>query len=360
MRSPGWQAAEAHVRSPRAALRRIDAAYQKGGIEPALRGVEHAPRVTFDERPDGMALAHFGPMTTSTLSSWRTAPSVLDLARGRGQLTRGMAGDSVRDVQRALGARGYLLDADGKLGAATAEALRRETGSATVDRDTLDKLGLTGRSGATRARGGAARAPTEKELRSGPPGTVRAGFFARSRAPSVENPVKPMSQLAYGDRLGNGRFTIKSSGCLLTAMAMASTRITGRDTDPRQANTTVRNAGGFSGSALEVPDAARALGMRLSGRQAMAGANASRMVSELDRSLDRGRPAIAGVDFHEGRSSAVSNADHFITITGRTRSGDYTAIDPLGGHRITLKKGSDGMLTSGAYKVSELLFLDRR
>jgi hypothetical protein len=86
------------------------------------------------------------------------------------------------------------------------------------------------------------------------------------------------------------------------------------------------------------------------------------MQSRLDQSLAAGNPVVAGVDYHGGSSSAVSNADHFITITGKNPDGSYNAADPAGGKNITLRVGADGMLHGGAkgYTVSEMTFLQRK
>ncbi len=171
--------------------------------------------------------------------------------------------------------------------------------------------------------------------------------------------VKPMSQLDYNDQLGNGGHTIRSAGCYLTALTMASSKITGdQSLNPSIANQRVRAAGGFSGSNLLVDKAANALGMNVTGRQAFTPSNASQMVSQLDANLDAGRPVVAGVDYKSGSSSSTSNADHFLTITGRNEDGSYTAIDPAGGHEITFERAADGSLRSGKYTLSEMLFLE--
>jgi hypothetical protein len=174
----------------------------------------------------------------------------------------------------------------------------------------------------------------------------------------VQNGVRPMSQLDYNEQLGNGGSSIRRAGCYLTAMTMASTRITGNmSLNPSVANDLVRRGGGFSGSSLVVDNAARSLGMRVLSRGAPS-------MSRLDQSLDAGRPVVAGVDYKAGSSSARSNADHFITITGRNADGSYSAIDPAGGRAITLHPTGDGRLRgqsgSKTYTVAEMTFLDAR
>lgn len=218
------------------------------------------------------------------------------------------------------------------------------------------------------------------------PATERRGLLAALFRPSgrttastrtpADGPVKSygkyqsLSQLDYPkERLGNGNKTIASHGCFLTSMAIASTGLTGKRTDPSTANRVVRAAGGFSGGALEAPDAARALGMKLVDRRAMTNGNAAAMRTKLDGWLASGKPAIAGVDLHEGRSTGTggSDADHFIVIVDKNKDGSYVALDPLGGNRITLKVNEQGRLVSPRivagsrpYRVDELAFLQVR
>ncbi len=198
---------------------------------------------------------------------------------------------------------------------------------------------------------------------------------ASSRVPS-DGPVKQygkyqsMSQLDYAkERLGNGNKTIASHGCFLTSMAIASTGLTGQRTDPSSANRVVRAGKGFAGGALEAPLAAKALGMKLVDRRAMTDGNAATLRAKLDGWLASGKPAVAGVDFHEGRSTGTrgSDADHFITIVDKNKDGSYVALDPLGGRKITLHvDGAGRLVTRGVvagarpYQVDELAFLDRR
>lgn len=174
------------------------------------------------------------------------------------------------------------------------------------------------------------------------------------RRDPVRNGVKPMSQLDYNDRLGNGGATIRNGGCFLTAMAMASTKIAGHaNLDPRSANDLVRRGNGFSGSSLVAENAARSLGMRVTGRVS------GRSISQLDRNLDSGRPVVAGVHYKGG----AQKSDHFITITGRNADGSYSAIDPAGGKEITLRASGDGVLRANlgnkVYAVTEMVLLDR-
>jgi hypothetical protein len=226
-------------------------------------------------------------------------------------------------------------------------------------------------------RSGAQDAIREGRTTQGPRGTRPTeprvqGAIQESWTPRTQQPnrlgVVPMSQLDYNQQLGNGDRTIRRSGCFLTAMTMAASRIT-QDTslNPAVANDRIRAAGGFSGSNLRADRAANALGMTMTDRRAINGSNRADLMRRLDASLDGGRPVVAGVNHTDGRSSSgVSSADHFITITGRNADGSYAAIDPAGGREITLRLGSDGRLQgrspsgSRSYSVAELAFFERR
>jgi hypothetical protein len=217
---------------------------------------------------------------------------------------------------------------------------------------------------------------------------ARPGFWARllkpatraagsSRASAKDGaPVErygkyqSLSQLDYPQtRLGNGNKTIATHGCFLTSMTMAATGLTGRTLDPAQANTLVRNGKGFAGGGLEAPLAAKALGMKLVERSAVSDGNAAALRGKLDGWLASGRPVVAGVDLHDGRSTGTrgSDADHFILLVDKNADGSYTALDPLGGRQLTLRVNDAGRLVTPRvvagdrpYRVDELAFLDAR
>jgi hypothetical protein len=197
-----------------------------------------------------------------------------------------------------------------------------------------------------------------------------AGALGEDWRPRASHPDKsgvvPMSQLDYHEQLGNGGESIRQAGCYMTAMSMAATKITGDTSlNPHEANRRIRACGGYSGSSLVVDNAARGLGMKVVGRHAINQSNARQSIQQISDSIDSGRPVVAGVHYKEGSSSQVSDANHFITITQNNHDGTFTAIDPAGGHNMTLVAGSDGILRgttpSGKhYEVHELTLLDAR
>lgn len=262
------------------------------------------------------------------------------------------------------------------------ESAPKRTGKPEVRRALPVEQGWAPKAGrATRA----AAAPTA----SGADGTEKKqGWLARIFKPAPRtaapargtpgdgSPVKSYgkyqshSQLDYAsERLGNGNKTIASHGCFLTSMTIASTGLTGKKVNPSEANRIVRAGDGFSGGALEDGRAAKALGMKLADRRAMTNGNAASMRTKLDGWLASGKPAVAGVDLHEGRSTGTSgsDADHFIVIVDKNKNGTYTALDPLGGRKITLEVNDAGRLVtnrvvagSRPYRVDELAFLQVR
>lgn len=122
------------------------------------------------------------------------APSLDAAARGEGLVRRGQSGESVRQLQEQLRARGFEVTVDGKFGPETEQAVRRlqAASGARVDGlvgpETMGKLrgNAAVTDGVDRAprpstAPNAARAPTDAELRTPPPsGAVRAGDLARA------------------------------------------------------------------------------------------------------------------------------------------------------------------------------------
>ncbi|MCK6551695.1 hypothetical protein L6R52_38030 [Myxococcota bacterium] len=163
--------------------------------------------------------------------------------------------------------------------------------------------------------------------------------------------------------LGEGRYTIASSGCLLTSLAMASVWHHGRtELTPPRANRLVLANDGFSGSGLELPRAAPALGLRVTDREEVTTSTRARLAGELDRSLAADRPVVLGVDYQPGDSSAVSDADHFILAYRRLGPGRYAAMDPAGGRSIELVADANGKIVYAGAEgrtISEMIFVDR-
>ncbi len=183
------------------------------------------------------------------------------------------------------------------------------------------------------------------------------------RTPPPPPPSERMSQLAHDDWLGNGeRRTIAQAGCFMTSLAMAAEALTAKDWDPVRANDAIKAAGGFSGPALELDEATRALGLRVTSRKKLTASSLATRHAALSQHIAKRCVAVASVDFREGSSSGESEGDHFIMIYAQ-RGDAYFAVDPLGGRLVELTAGEDGFLSYGddpRYRVCELCLLEAR
>ncbi|MEQ9499485.1 MAG: hypothetical protein RIT81_21545 [Deltaproteobacteria bacterium] len=193
------------------------------------------------------------------------------------------------------------------------------------------------------------------------------GCATTSTAPKRRAPPPPpnerMSQLAHDDWLGNGeRRTIAQAGCFMTSLAMASEAMTNRDWDPVRANDAIKKAGGFSGPALELDEATRALGLKVTWRGRLTTSSTTARHAALSQHLAANRVAVAAVDFRDGASSGESEGDHFIMVYAQ-RGESFFAVDPLGGRLVELTRGDDGFLSYGddpRYRVCEICLLAPR
>jgi hypothetical protein len=187
---------------------------------------------------------------------------------------------------------------------------------------------------------------------------------AKARTGARVPPPVTFSQLDYPKiQLGKGGYTIGSSGCFLTSLAMASCMLHNRtDLDPVTANKRVLARGGFSGSGLRLEVAAPALGLVVKHRSELSAANRTGMNMRLETELRAKRPVVVGLDLWPKRSSSgESDADHFVLIYGR--SGDrYVAADPAGGAALYLRCDDEGFLRCEADTkrvVTEMIFLEK-
>lgn len=157
--------------------------------------------------------------------------------------------------------------------------------------------------------------------------------------------------------LGGGPKTVSKAGCLLCCLVMAA-----RECVPAFGNFTVKSAierlrlveafgrdlTGRQTSAMIVPAAAAALGMRLVHR--------APSLTEVEKHLDEMKPVIIGIDYKQGRSSGFSNADHFV-LGVRMRDEILTVADPATGRILLLDHRApayDGLPAV----LSEAMFLE--
>lgn len=142
---------------------------------------------------------------------------------------------------------------------------------------------------------------------------IDVGPYVKQGAP----PHGPMT-------LGDGKRTIGQAGCLLSCLVMAARALTpNRKLTVLGAQGLIDDASGFIGSALKVPVACKALGMRMDER-------ASLRLDALEMDLAEGRPVIVGVDYKPGASSGFSDSDHFV-LAIEVDAGRLHFIDPATG-----------------------------
>lgn len=186
------------------------------------------------------------------------------------------------------------------------------------------------------------------------------------RASAAPPPPSRLSQLDHpDDPLGRGGYrTIAEAGCLLSAMAMASESLTDAKWTPKTANDHVLKANGFSGAALEVPRAARALGLKVDWRSGLSADDTADAHARLRRHLEAGHAAVACVDLGPGSSSGRSEGDHFVFLYSADARGRVFGVDPAGGYPIVLESsGEGGFLRYGAdssRRVCELMLVSPR
>lgn len=111
--------------------------------------------------------------------------------------------------------------------------------------------------------------------------------------------------------LGKGPRTIAQSGCMLSCFAMVARALTsnrGLSVLEAQARILARN--GFVGSGLKRNVAANALGIML----VDADGHERFDMHVIAEEIAAGRPVIVGVDYKDGRSSGMSDADHFLVV----------------------------------------------
>jgi hypothetical protein len=151
------------------------------------------------------------------------------------------------------------------------------------------------------------------------------------------------SQLDYDNiKIGNSNKSIAKIGCTLTTLTMAATAVGSRtdkwpaglqpkDLDPPAANNILKKSGAFSGGELDVPGAAKALGMTYKeyGRNTDLTGQDLNMISNH---LAKGFPVAAHVDY---KNSDIG--DHWILLMRKNVDGSYAAIDPLKAGEIRLQ-----------------------
>jgi hypothetical protein len=169
--------------------------------------------------------------------------------------------------------------------------------------------------------------------------------------------------------LGFGDKTIGQSGCLLTCFAMAYNALTFGRVGVVELNEILKTAKSFRGSGLDCPTAAKTLGLAY---RAPVEFTVQEVLDHIEQDDD---PVILGVDYKKGRSSGLSDADHFVLAytTGKTGDGRTTIIaaDPATGFDVHFEIEVNENAVGGSvlvcnpsprvrWKVAEARFLARK
>jgi peptidoglycan hydrolase-like protein with peptidoglycan-binding domain len=175
-------------------------------------------------------------------------------------------------------------------------------------------------------------------------------------APPLSSPIEPKKISAFSqadkkwgaDTLGNGSgksATIRASGCALVSLTMAATYLGSvtpdwpadlkpNQLDPVKANGVLKKAGAFTKNSysLMITNGAKALGMKGidSGRGGKLG---SGHIQTIEDCLRNGGLVMLHVDY-----KGNTQGDHWVLLTEKTASGDYSAIDPAYGKEITFSR----------------------
>ncbi len=137
-------------------------------------------------------------------------------------------------------------------------------------------------------------------------------------------PIEPFNQKDprwASEKLGTSNYTIGSSGCLITNLAMRLKQL-GFNTNPSLINKELTEKGGYESGCLLIfsaPTAYYPITYEL--------IPSNVTMAKVNQYLDRQIPVIVQVDYNP--ATPVMD-QHWITITGRSAN-DYTIIDPLGG-----------------------------
>jgi hypothetical protein len=168
--------------------------------------------------------------------------------------------------------------------------------------------------------------------------------------------------------------SLASSGCMLSVVTMAGNRLNGTNFSLADGNERAKSGGGYdrrNGAMMNLDKTARAMGVTVRHRGPVGparGLEDSPAMSELHQGLERGELGMAGVDYKvTGKpSSAVSNADHFVLITGQSEDRKTLyAKDPAGGRDIQFNRAPNGVYVADVpsnggmkhYRITEVATL---
>lgn len=130
------------------------------------------------------------------------------------------------------------------------------------------------------------------------------------------------------EKLGTSNYTIGSSGCLITCLAMRLNQL-GFNTNPSLINKELTEKGGYE-SGCNLVFAAPTQYYPITHELILSNVTMAKVNQYIDRQI----PVIVQVDYNP---STLAMDQHWVMITGRTEN-DYIIIDPLGGIETLFSK----------------------
>jgi hypothetical protein len=151
----------------------------------------------------------------------------------------------------------------------------------------------------------------------------------------------PLNQGAPGIahlRLGNNpdeqSRTLKRSGCLLLCLVDGYRVATKKPLGVEDALALLRARKCFLGNGLLWERAAGVLGLET--------VQDEFCMADVRAAIDRGWPVVVGLDYKDGRSSGVSDADHFVLVIGYDGDDVLILADPDGGRTLRMEARQAG------------------
>jgi peptidoglycan hydrolase-like protein with peptidoglycan-binding domain len=250
------------------------------------------------------------------------------------------------------------LDLDGSLGPLTRSAIRSFQSRAKLSVD-----GIVGPYTEAALIAAGAGAPPGSSAPSSPPypsygpsqGSRPTPPSSNQRYPTSSDgtPLFNQGDPAWAARILGRDRSFKAAGCLVTAIAMALSKVTRTLLLPPEIDRRLDENGGYSGDSVIWAALAEWNGVRITRAWPTAWT-----LDAVHRSLAAGCPVVLGVHYKEGPAT-----DHWITITRRSSKGGrnvYHANDPAGGVPIELYAQGDRLLGPKNYQsTGDAVFFTR-
>lgn len=277
----------------------------------------------------------------------------------QGLQRQGLAGSRAEILQRILTLNPQIKDPNRVAAGATLQ-LPAVPGQATTPRQTESK--------ANHLEAFTCRSPmmsASQQLCSAPPagpimtagvlalgGTVAApaSFFLRTTGEPFPTSSDGTPRYKQGDDewkarlLGDGASesrTISRSGCAMTSVAMALSKLSGETITPKVLDAFLDKKNGYDGNAITWGTAGKVTKQPISLEK-----STTWNLDTINAELAEGRPVVMGVNYKAGSSGGGLGTDHWVCLT-RRESGPpeiYFANDPASGEEIRFLRQPNGTL----------------